>query len=186
MKYLSIFAWQLLVIVTSCSFGRNDKEVNGSLADTPKEDRSTIKLTSDVVGIDFFALLKDSDEASLSKLIGCGESDSTGPYIQKEFISDSLSFSLILFPKKKAHSEVMLEDVVVQKLNNYPDYTSYVFKHRMKAYSHETDYHDDNNIYPGIVEAFKFEDGAWRAISSKKVNSLGELSCFEISILYRK
>lgn len=136
------------------------------------------------VGPDFFALVKNVATAYQGFLQGVSKNDSSGPYIFKEYYSDTLSFQLIFFPKNMDKGSVSFDSIKKAEANNYQDYICFAFTYPMQDPDKMKNYHGINIIFPVSVKAFVKKDEDWKLLSESKVYNLTQLSRYEIKCIY--
>ncbi len=125
-------------------------------------------------------------ESFMGNLQGVKKSDSAGPYVIREFISDTLSFDLIFFPKNVNKNAVDFGGFDKDSVNNYHDYVCFAFVYPMK-YVEPTiaNYHSDNTPYPVSVKSYVKRGNTWVFISQQKVRNLAQLSSYKIHTMYQ-
>jgi hypothetical protein len=97
---------------------------------------------------DFLALSKTVTSAYKGNLAGVDVSDSSGPFVIKEFFSDTLSFRMIFYPRNGQKDSVDFGSIARAADNNYQDYICFCFVYPMKDPEKMKDYHADNVSYP--------------------------------------
>ena len=97
----------LIFEVVGCSDIRTNKHIRVDSAKTEPDSLNTDtqenfpkKFPVAAVKINFLGIAKDAEESWFGNLQGVQVSDSSGPYVFKQFISDTLSFQLIFYPKR--------------------------------------------------------------------------------------
>ena len=133
---------------------------------------------------DFLDLVKNNTEKGRMWLQGVEKSDSTGPYVIEEFFSDTLNFRLLYYPRDGNKAAVDFNTVANGKKNNFKDFICFAFVYPMKNPNTMEDEHAENTKYPVTVKAYVRKETVWNFSSESKVNSLKELSQFEIRSIY--
>ncbi len=137
-----------------------------------------------VSNFDFLGISKKNREANIGFLQGVAKSDSSGPYIIKDIITDTLSFRLLFYPKNDDKSLVNFSNFKRAEDNNYQDYICFAFVYVMVDPYKMKDYHADNVRYPIIVKSFVRKKNDWDFVNSSKIQNQSELSKFEIKSIY--
>ena len=134
---------------------------------------------------DFLIISKKAKEATMGYLQGVEKNDSSGPYIVREFISDTLSFDLIFFPKNMNKSFVDFEAIKNAETNDYKDFLCFAFLYTIKTSNNSgKGYHEDNTPYPVVVKSYVKKTSGWEFYSQQEINNLTELSHYEIRTMY--
>jgi hypothetical protein len=183
----------ILIFIVSCSNKRNDggvpkdsisQEINAT--DTGK---SKIRNTTSVSfnnNPDFLEISKHSTESYIGYLQGVEKSDSSGPFYMREFISDSLSFDLIFFPKNLNKGAVDFVTIKEASVSDYRDFVCFAFVYPMKDVEiGDANYHSDNTPYPVLVKSYIKKEGGWILVSEQKAKNLADLSQYEVNTMYK-
>ena len=178
----------LILILYSCTNHRANVDTKDSsvqpISDT-NENKYTVANRNDSKAIpDFLAIANTVKNASRVYLQGVEKSDSSGPYVIKEFVGDTLSFDLIFYPKNGNKSDVTFEGIKGARMNDYHDFYCFVFVYPMKDPDKMKDYHADNAVYPVVVNSYVRKENSWTFLSQAKARNLSELSEYEIKTLY--
>ena len=135
---------------------------------------------------DFLKISEDAKESFMGYMGGVEKSDSSGPYVTKEFVSDTLSFELFFFPRKLNKNSVDFTAVKKAKSDNYRDFVCFAFVYPMKNSQNMNDskYHDDNITYPVVIKSYARRGQLWEFVSTFLANDLSELRRYEIKTMY--
>ena len=134
--------------------------------------------------IDFIELSKNSAESYFGYLAGVEKSDSSGPYVIRQYFSDTLSFQLLFYPKKLEKGQVGFENVEQDATNKYENFECFAFVYRITEPSKMKNYHEDNATYPLVVKSYIRKSRSWKFIAKFEVNNLTELSNSKIKCIY--
>jgi hypothetical protein len=130
---------------------------------------------------DFLALSRKVVEASKSYLAGVPNSDSSGPYVIKEYYSDTLSFRILLVLKNRPNSSVEITSLDSSP-NDYQDFIAYAFVYPMLN-PDKIGYHDSNVRYPVTVKTYFRNERTWKFLDSALVKNQIEFGRFEVSCI---
>jgi hypothetical protein len=177
----------LIPLITQCNNTKHpdnpiSKDSSERTAQQAENELSNISNSSKMS--DFLTLVGNSMEAGKYSLQGVTYSDSAGPYVIKQFYSDSLDFDLLFYPKNGDKKVVDFDAVRKGKSNGYKDFICFAFVYPMQNPDSMQDYHADNTTYPVLVKAYARKSTTWNFIAQSKVNSLSEMSEFKIKIIY--
>ena len=132
----------------------------------------------------FLDLSEHSKESYLGYLAGVEKIDSSGPYIIREYISDTLTFDLVFVPKNGNKLSANFDSLRIDKSNNYQNYICIAFVFAMNDPFKMKDYHADNVKYPANVKSYLKEQNHWRFLSESKAKNITALSQYEILCIY--
>lgn len=187
MKYIITLSCYLFVIVVfpNCTGTQKEKLNSDSIVNRILTDseKAIPYRALETAHIDFFKLANETKEVVRGWLQEVNFNDSSGPYVRKEFISDSLSFELIFFPRTIPKDSVTFKMVDTAGKNNYKDFYCFSFVFPMNAQTIEN-YHEDNTPYPVKVKSYILINGEWKLLSTSTANNLKELSSTEIKAMY--
>lgn len=133
---------------------------------------------------DFLGLSNNQTTEYKGYLQGVNKNDSSGPYIFKEYYSDSVSFQLFYLPKHQQKSIVTFDSIKKAKDNDYRDYTLIAFVYPMQDPEKAEDYHEDNVKYPVSVKCYAKREKNWEYVSEQIVRDLTEFSQFQIKCIH--
>ncbi len=134
---------------------------------------------------DFLKLSEDPKvEGYNGYLAGISKSDSSGPYVIREYITDTLSFHLIFASKASNKAIVTFDSIRNDAVNDYANYSCIAFVYPMRDPNKMKNYHDDNVKYPVTVKSYFRKNGSWILLSHSVVKNLMELSEYEIKSIY--
>jgi hypothetical protein len=157
------YSMLLLMIVGCTNNSTENKAMQDSVSrELPKIDNNKIQTNSKDITIrsnppDFLEISKKAKESFIGYLQGVEKSDSSGPFVIREYISDTLSFALIFSPKQVEKSAVDFKAIRKAAANNYDDYLCLAFVYPMKNVDPANkDYHVDTTPYPISIESYLF------------------------------
>lgn len=196
LKYLNstmknIFCFLVtLTIIFSCTNvnDKNSKDKNTLKKETNKVSVDSINISNTIpknVIPDFLILSQEATEESFGNLQGVKMSDSAGPYMMRDYVNDSISFTLIFYPKSVEKGKVDFSQIKMKYMqNNYKDFYCFAFVFPFPDPEKVKDYHADNTPYPINVKSYFRQKGSWNFISSRVAKNLTELSTYEIEVMY--
>lgn len=188
---MKIVSCLIILHCIGCMNSSSKKMVQKDSSKT-KEEKVHIKNDSELINKqqlfdtlpDFLLLSENAKETGLVYLQGVNKTDSAGPYIVRDFITDTLSFELILYPKNNQKGNVDILFLDKYKMNGYKDFYCYAFIYKMYNPDKMKDYHADNTQYPAFVKSYLKKNGKWNFVSAHKAKNLSELSQYEIDVMY--
>ncbi len=133
---------------------------------------------------DFIALSKHSSTTIQAYLEGVENSDSNGPYVETDYYSDTLDFSLIYYPRNGNKKRVELDSVTQDAATGFHNFVLFAFVYPMKDPVKMKDLHADNITYPLNVKAYYRRDTQWAYLSQDTVATLNELTEYQIRSMY--
>jgi hypothetical protein len=176
----NIFCAVLLVLLISCSNTNNSSHDNVNSVSKQEKDTSAEIFH----GIPDFLKLVDAKSIGFrGNLQGVENTDSAGPYVCKEYFSDTLSFRLVYVPKYLKKNDITFDSIANAKNNDFEDYVLVSFVYPMK----HPDYvgkGDDQIKYPLTVKTYVRKGNKWELVSKSRVNDLTELSQYQIKCIY--
>ena len=133
---------------------------------------------------DFLAIGKSTSTSYQGYLHGVEKSDSSGPYFFKQYFGDTLTFELIIIPKRGDKKDVKYDSIISAASNNYADYICFAFVYKMKDPDSMRDYHASNVEYPTNVKAYVKKNEKWSFISQSLAKNITQLSKYKIQTIF--
>jgi len=134
---------------------------------------------------DFLELSKNSGEVMFGFLQGVNKTDSSGPYVRRIFISDTLTFELIFYPKNSRKGDVDLSLFRTKyEKEGFKDFTCFAFIYPIPDRDSVKDYHADNTHYPIEIMSYVLMDNRWAFLSKGVAQDLAGLSRYQIESMY--
>ncbi len=179
-----------LLLAISLTFQKCSEQGSSSLnlADTTIE-KSTPNTSEEAVSLestpDFISLSNNNNESFLGHLQGVGKNDSSGPYLRRDYFSDSLSFTIIYYPKLLSKDSLLLEDLEIAQSDGFKNFICFAFVFAGQNHKITKSYQADQITYPAQVKSYVRQDLAWQFYSQSTVKNLAELSQYEIETIFK-
>ena len=174
-----LFALVLMSLLYGCSDGETGKTVSKDSA-AVNSSQAESNQPGNTGAPDFLGLSTNTSKEYKGYLQGVKNSDSSGPYVYKEYYSDTLSFKLFYVPKTQEKSTVTFDSIKKAKENDFADYVLVGFVFPMQ----DPDVTNDNVKYPVSVKSYVRKEKNWRYLSEQTVKDLTELTQFQIKTIY--
>jgi hypothetical protein len=131
----------------------------------------------------FLEISKNVKEIELGFFQGVEKSEASGPFVFKDYFSDSLNFRIVFYPKNHDKYSVNFKKIGEAGINNYKDFICFVFVYSKQKSLNMKDYHEDKISYPVSINSYIRKEINWQFINKGVAQNLSDLSKYEIKII---